>query len=486
MADRQVVLSNPLCFLVNKLGKTSLRVLKSIITDFYEALDLSAAKCQLLDDINQLEISDKADGMDKLPHIPRRRDGENRIAREVDDILTLLITLDERKLSDYLPIYVSDGPDKMPSAHLVDGDLKLLMVRLDKLDDKIEEFRTLLAAIVKDARAPPWWTEWTEVNSAAVNKAIQPSTMMVGKTTLPTSMNGTDTADTADQGAINNTHTHHESVAGWGLTMSRPHMHNNYRSVDTADETCGDSTDEVAYTEQKSRKKRRRERSRYETVEPAVAHQSLVSNHQPSYATVTANPPRSMRPRRGPLLVGKSVSRNPSTCSITAAKSSIKKAVFCIDNVDSSSSEKELKDFVTSLSVTVLSIFEVQPRKRRTDTQVMIDANKFDRKAFRLCIDNNDRGRLLDADKWPAHISVWEWYFKPTNSTNKEYIRSDKPQRITSQGSSTELVDLPEEMQAGMSNRQLENETDMDATIITAESSTATESGSPNLHVRDG
>jgi hypothetical protein len=50
-----------------------------------------------------------------------------------------------------------------------------------------------------------------------------------------------------------------------------------------------------------------------------------------------------------------------------------------------------------------------------------------DHKAFRLCIASDDRHRILDASKWPAYVSVSEWFFKPStqqrqsgNSTSKQ------------------------------------------------------------------
>jgi len=67
----------------------------------------------------------------KFPHVPQRRDGENRLAREVDDILTIFTCLDENKLLDQLPRYVADGPDSMPPLRLDEGDLNglLMMVK---------------------------------------------------------------------------------------------------------------------------------------------------------------------------------------------------------------------------------------------------------------------------------------------------------------------------------------------------------------------
>jgi len=48
-----------------------------------------------------------------MPHISRRRDGDNRILREVDDIYILFTVLDEHKLLEDLPRYVAEGPDSM-------------------------------------------------------------------------------------------------------------------------------------------------------------------------------------------------------------------------------------------------------------------------------------------------------------------------------------------------------------------------------------
>lgn len=58
----------------------------------------------------------------KFPHVPQRRDGDNRVGREVEDLMLLFSHIDEHKLLDMLPIYVSAGPDCMPSIRLVEGD----------------------------------------------------------------------------------------------------------------------------------------------------------------------------------------------------------------------------------------------------------------------------------------------------------------------------------------------------------------------------
>ena len=82
MAVRPFVLSEPLCFILSKYGKTQLKLLKTCVTDFFDSI--VEAKCQLLDDVGQLSLTDK------LPHYPRRRDNDVRITREIDDIISII------------------------------------------------------------------------------------------------------------------------------------------------------------------------------------------------------------------------------------------------------------------------------------------------------------------------------------------------------------------------------------------------------------
>ena len=49
---------------------------------------------------------------------------------------------------------------------------------------------------------------------------------------------------------------------------------------------------------------------------------------------------------------------------IAAAKPLVKKAVFYIDNVDPTVSIDDMHEFVSSMSVQVLSLFEAKPGRR--------------------------------------------------------------------------------------------------------------------------
>ena len=115
MADGPFVLCDTLCFIVNKYGKVTEKVLKSAMSDFYTVECRSEAKLRLLSDIDKLDLSTLSS---RRPHIPLRRDGDGRLAKEVGDIIALLQYADEHQLIASLPKYVASSPDTMPSIRL--------------------------------------------------------------------------------------------------------------------------------------------------------------------------------------------------------------------------------------------------------------------------------------------------------------------------------------------------------------------------------
>jgi hypothetical protein len=84
-----------------------------------------------------------------------------------------------------------------------------------------------------------------------------------------------------------------------------------------------------------------------------------------------------------------------------------RKVVFCIDNVIPCITVNETSDFIANdLSVEASSIFEAKARR------LMNNSNFADRKAFRVCINKHDVGRLLVPDLWTRDSAISEWYFK--------------------------------------------------------------------------
>ena len=83
MADRDLVLCELLCFILNRCSKSELKSLKNVIIDFYSPGVITATMNRLLDDAGNFTLTDK------IPHFPRRREGVGRSVREVDGIVAI-------------------------------------------------------------------------------------------------------------------------------------------------------------------------------------------------------------------------------------------------------------------------------------------------------------------------------------------------------------------------------------------------------------
>ena len=132
------------------------KVLKSMLTDFYPAETLSEAKICLLSGIANMSFEKNP------PNVPRRRSSDGRLAQETEDIVTLFTFLDEMKAIDRLPTYVASSPANMPSFRLYEGDLNILLTLLRNMDGRLNGFKSALAATVNQVKAIQVWPSLPE------------------------------------------------------------------------------------------------------------------------------------------------------------------------------------------------------------------------------------------------------------------------------------------------------------------------------------
>ena len=367
MAAQPVVVNDVLCFLRHKFAKTAVKQLKSVLMDFYSVEVLSKAKEVLLNDIVSLK------DVIKLPHMSRRT-GDNRIAREVDDIVTIFTCLDEHKQLDNLPKYVADGPDSMPSVRLFEGDLNAIMVILKKMGEKVEEYGSGLACLRRDIQEL-----YTSLPVLSACAPIPPSSDCVQQppprsrvSSLSEIPNWSHEREkTTEQPSASTS-----NVPDWATVASTPYAHANRYDVlrSTDDDELSDAPQRAgSFVVARSRARRRNR-------QPSSVNQGAQQPQQPQQ--------QQQQLARSRVMLGKS---NKADSKISAAKQIRKKAVFCIDNVNTNCSVDDIKSFVSGMSVTVLTCFEVRSRRRRSDYD-----NTDDRKAFRLCIFDDDCDRLLN------------------------------------------------------------------------------------------
>lgn len=105
------------------------------------------------------------------------------------------------------------------------------------------------------------------------------------------------------------------------------------------------------------------------------------------------------------MMFGKSTA---VTKIVAARKLTKKKAVFCIDNLNNDCTSQDIVSYVNAMSIETVSCFEAKTRQRRNDNR----SELADCKAFRLCIFDEDRARLLNAAMWPDSVIISDWFFK--------------------------------------------------------------------------
>jgi hypothetical protein len=149
MAARRLVPSAPLCFLLSKFGSISRIDLKSVFKDFYTVNVANASREKLHFDIVNLNLSSEI----IVPALKDRRAGPNQHGSIVDDLFSLVQFVDENKLQDSLPAYVCSNVDDMPSTRLLEGDMRLLLAKFDKLEKRLDSVFDKLAVL--GGRQPP-------------------------------------------------------------------------------------------------------------------------------------------------------------------------------------------------------------------------------------------------------------------------------------------------------------------------------------------
>jgi hypothetical protein len=289
----------------------------------------------------------------------------NRAFSEIDDILNVITSVDNNKSIDQLPLFVSTDPDKMPSIKLTDGDLASVMIKLTKIESKLDSH---IDNVRKDLHELKNIETQHVKTSKQSREGMQCASNPVTDGTIAPSFNNQLSTDVS------------HAAAPFYMT---------------SDGTETDDNDGFVTQRVKKRKTR---------GSPATAGLSATPSSQ-SYAAMTSrNLPRPTPGKtRKAVLIGAS-----STCSLRAAKTLIvKKAVFRLGNIDCDYAESDILEYIRSLGVNILSCFEL---KRSV-------LYPLDNKSFRICIVAADAQKLCDVNNWSVGVSLREWVHKPKIST---------------------------------------------------------------------
>ena len=437
MADGRFVVSAPLCFLINKFGRLDNKLLKSLLSDYYSTVEIVAAKNQLIEDVRSLHFEDK------IPRLSSHREGDGHHSREVNDVFTIVIALDENQLISHMPKYVVDKPDMMPSARLSEGDLKCFMHMFEKLEEKFDLYREEVCTISRSVHSA--LSRYSAVQ-CDINKV---SRLAGGRSTADPTVHVTDQSVVA--------HTNVNTVVQVAAD-DQPLMNWAAESqfVSTESETCDDDRDGDWSVMMSRKSKRRRTRSSQQrsgsgietsggvdefpplpssTPGRSAVHAAVIRANQPTgnryaaAATAESTLDKRNAPRRSgkkiPMMIGTKSATNVDY--ITAAKPYVSKAVYCVDNVSTSVGADIMQTFIEQHGVTVLSCHSVKPRRSRWQREAGVFPKG--RNTFRICIPREQSDKLLKPDIWPSHITVTPWVF----TKNRTQTRETDVDRRTSQ-----------------------------------------------------
>jgi hypothetical protein len=146
--NESLIICDLLCYARCKLGKLSSITLKSVISDFYTAENISDAKELLVDAVEKLSI-------DKWPKPARRKQSDNRARVEVDDIIAVFAYLDENLLLDKIPTFVAVNVDNIPSNRIEEGDMRCMLTKLDNFEKTIDLIKNTICVPAKVNNTAP-------------------------------------------------------------------------------------------------------------------------------------------------------------------------------------------------------------------------------------------------------------------------------------------------------------------------------------------
>jgi hypothetical protein len=107
--------------------------LKNAMLDFYTPQCILAAKELLL---NEADVVMPEKWVKPAKH-RLASVGQHNLAKEIDDIFSVIQLIDEAQVTDKLPLFVSDNPDNMPLVRLTDGDLVAVLQKLARLENTV-------------------------------------------------------------------------------------------------------------------------------------------------------------------------------------------------------------------------------------------------------------------------------------------------------------------------------------------------------------
>jgi len=448
MADQPVVVQPVLCFLIKRFGKSDVNRLKTTALSFYSTDAITSAKGKLTDDVETQKLED-------IPHafVAKRRDSVNkeRSVREVDDMLSIIKLLDERKLLDRLPRYVAEDPADLPSLNLVDGDMFVILSKMAQIENAMMQIQFGLNAVHSMVHAFSQSHQQVAIHSqppmaSGVHFTGPSSSSAANNSSLgkPAPSIHLITAALPIPGSSKQSTQRDNATAGPGPAVAE--SSNRWSALMDAQSGYETSGDELPFSVALSRRTRRAiaHANRQAAGGDKRRHDSGPAPHD-SAADNTDNPEgvstkKVDKKKKRTMIIGTRSTVAVGSLGVEfdskviAADPIVRKAVFIVDNVTTGVSPEDIREHAERRGIHVVTVHQVDTRRTPREVREGIDqeALKETRLAFRVCVDREDIDKMFTEKNWDRGVIVDKWKFKP----RKDKADASQPDAKTSRGDS--------------------------------------------------
>jgi len=447
MADvRHLVVNEPLCFACSRIGKCRDDQIMETLKSFFKVESLVAAKVHLCNDIEKLKL-------ENWPKPINHHDGDGRAQKEVKDIMDMLHFLDEKLLLNSLPIYACASPDSMPTTKWMDGDLQLILAKLNLLELNNEQLSAkvnlLQSQLDKELNAKSCKLDNIEkqvqhmqasvdaihgeqVTNAAfdiymtsidkmlcdLNSKVGGMMEQVGRTGAAKPIDPVEPS-TADKRANEAGHSgvaqqveqppNHQtqqkpqaststSQLAWAHVAAYDRVLNDSHENTQGNSNFGSVTAE-SDVDMDGNNWREVTNGRKNRVKRMRTNSGRTTTNE--HNSQTYNSSNSHQPKPHVKVIGKLQTASRIKSSGMAAQ----KNVFCVSNL---AAELTVKDVLAFLEENEITVSSCGPAK-----------TKFaDTSAFRVCIPAGERDKFTCPDIWPEDVIIRDWFFKPKPTSN--------------------------------------------------------------------
>ena len=364
--ERPLMACELLYFLSNKYDSHPRDSLQSVLANFYQEDEILAAKKILVQCID-ITILPSAQVYTK------KRVGDNKQERCIDDILNLYGVIDENGYRAQLPLFCAVSQARVPvmQNEIEISDISVMKSEIVQLSKKIDSVCKALPLL----------------------NGLRESVSNIEK-----KMSGFDTGG-KHLGYVSGQFSHNVHIATPDEQFADNLPHNGGAVGTDREREIGESL--------------------------AVSNDSesklVESDHRPIFAelakTCTSDDFKVVPNRKGtrakakkPVVVGSS-NKSDVLCGVA------RKTVLCINRLEPNTSTDAMSQFLQSAGVTVYSCYKIEPKR----SNEIIASKRSDPRfvGMRICVSQSDINKLYDADLWPYGVTVWPWVFKPRTEVGK-------------------------------------------------------------------